>query len=274
MSEELDTIPTTDTPKVRKPPLAPAATGAKAYKSGSASGAPKVQRPTPTFDDEEDQGFFQRRLPLIVVGAVILIGTGWVVFRKPAGKGEAVRKAPQQQIVKLVLPPPPPPPPPKVQPPPKEEKRPQVEKPMDKPDDKPKPADKPPEGLGTSIKGSGAGMAGLGSGRGLNGVIGGTGKGRGGKAAASYASQVQSKITDALRNNPKMRKASIKGVKFSVVLDATGRITGVKLIGSTGDPAMDAAIKGEILTGLQLREPPPGGKPMTITMMLHAQRPN
>ncbi len=269
MSEELDTIPTTDTA-----PAARAAEGARAHKSGPASRTPIVRRPIPTFDDEESDGFFQRRRGLLIVGAIILIGTAWVAFRKPAGKSGPVHKALQPQMVKLILPPPPPPPPPKVQPPPKEEKRSQVEKPMDKPDDQPKPADKPPEGLGTSIKGPGSGMAGLGSGRGLNGVIGGTGKGRGGKAAASYAGQVQSKITEALRNNPRMRKASIKGVKFSVVLDASGRITGVKLIGSTGDSAMDEAIRSEILTGLQLREPPPGGKPMTITMMLRAQRAN
>ena len=274
MSEELDTIPTTDTAEVRTPQTARAAEAAKAHKSGPASGTRVARRPIPTFDDEAGGGFFQRRRGLLIVGAIVLIGVAWVAFRKPSGKSEAVRKAPAPQMVKLMLPPPPPPPPPKVQPPPKEEKRSQVEKPMDKPDDQPKPADKPPEGLGTSIKGPGSGMAGLGSGRGLNGVIGGTGKGRGGKAAAAYAGQVQSKITDALRNNPTMRKASIKGVKFSVVLDATGRITGVKLIGSTGDSAMDEAIRSEILTGLQLREPPPGGKPMTITMMLHAQRPN
>ena len=71
-----------------------------------------------------------------------------------------------------------------------------------------------------------------------------------------------------------MRKASVKGIKFSVVIDASGRVTGVKLLGSSGDAALDEAIRSEILTGIQLREPPPGGKPMTITMTLRAQRPN
>lgn len=267
MSEELDTIPTAD--------AAQSEMAAKTVGSHRTTSAPIVRRPVRTFDDEEEnEGFFKRRRGLLIFAGVVLAAFGWVASQMPSGKSEPVRKAPEPQKITLVRPPPPPPPPPKVQPPPpKDEKRAPVEKPAEKAEDKPKPADKPPEGLGTSIKGSGAGMAGLGSGRGM-GVIGGTGKGRGGKAAAYYAGQVQSKITEALRGNPRVRKASIKGVKFSVVLDASGRITGVKLIGSTGDAAMDEAIRSEILTGIQLREPPPGGKPMTITMMLRAQRPN
>ena len=272
MSEELDTIPTVAAAASTGERPLQAAKATIARKPASVSRTPAALRPTPTFDDDEE-GFFQRRKGVLIVAAVVLIGAGWLAFRPAAEKSEPAHKAPEPQKVRLMLPPPPPPPPPKVQPPPKEEKRAQVEKPVDKPDDKPKPAEKPPEGLGTSIKGSGAGMAGLGSGRGM-GMIGGTGTGRGGKAAASYAGQVQSKVTDAFRNNPKMRKASVKGIKFSVVIDASGRVTGVKLLGSSGDAVLDEAIRSEILTGIQLREPPPGGKPMTITLALRAQRPN
>lgn len=139
---------------------------------------------------------------------------------------------------------------------------------------KPKPVDKPPEGLGTNIKGPGQGLAGLGSGSG-NGMIGGTGTGPGGggSAAAWYAGQVQTKVAEALRNHRKTRNASLQGIRFSVSLDGAGRVTATKLLVSTGDPALDGAIQNEVLTGIRLQEPPPGGKPMTVTMVFNARRP-
>lgn len=139
---------------------------------------------------------------------------------------------------------------------------------------KPKPVDKPPEGLGTNIKGPGAGMSGLGSGSG-NGMIGGTGNGPGGggSAAAWYAGQVQTRVADAIRNHRKTRNATLRGIKFTVSVDATGRVTSCKLQSSTGDTTLDAAIQNEALNGLRLQEPPPGGKPMTVTMVLNATRP-
>lgn len=233
------------------------------------------------LDGEEDkESFVKRNAPGLIVGTIVLLGVGWVLFGKSSGPSAPERKAPEPQMVRLVLPPPPPPPP-KLQPAPPKETKPNDQAPMEKPaekpaEEKPKPVDKPPEGLGTSIKGPGSGMAGLGSGRG-NGVIGGTGTGpggNGGNQGAWYAGQVQSKVADAMRNHPKTRKASISSLKFSVTVDGSGRITGARLMDSTGDPQVDRAIQNEILTGLQLREPPPGGKPMTITMRLSAQRPN
>jgi len=32
-------------------------------------------------------------------------------------------------------------------------------------------------------------------------------------------------------------------------------------------------IKNEALSGIRLQDPPPGGKPMTVTMVLNARRP-
>ena len=57
-------------------------------------------------------------------------------------------------------------------------------------------------------------------------------------------------------------------------LDASGRITRATLTGSSGNPDIDAAIRTEILTGLQLQAPPPDGMPMPIVMRLKATRPN
>jgi outer membrane biosynthesis protein TonB len=228
------------------------------------------------LETEEDEGFFQRNMVALIVGAFALIGTGWLVFGKPLEKNAPARKPAEPQMVRLVLPPPPPPPPPKIQPPPpKDEKQTEQaapDKAPEKPADKPKPVDKPPEGLGTSIRGPGTGMAGLGSYG--NGMIGGTGKGPGGGSAASYyANQVQTKVAEALRSNPKTRSASINSLKFSVSVDGTGRITSINLAGSTGDPSLDAAIKNEVLIGLKLDEPPPKEMRMPVNLRLTARRP-
>lgn len=286
MSEQLDTI---ETDKAAKPgltkdrPLQATKTAehAEVSKASHVPKSPNIPRPTRNVavEEEDDESFFQRHRIALIAGAIVLMGGGWVAFHKPSGKSEPVRRAPEQQIARIQLPPPPPPPPPKVQPPPpKDEKQPEqapLAAPEKKPEAaKPKPVDKPPEGLGTNIKGPGQGMAGLGGSG--NGMLGGTGTGPGGGGSLSawYAGQVQAKIAEAFRNNNKTRNASIKGLKFSVSVDATGRITGIRLVASTGDGALDDTIKNEVLTGIQLQEPPPGGKPMTITMILNARRPN
>jgi hypothetical protein len=145
-----------------------------------------------------------------------------------------------------------------------------VNEPEQKPQEKPK--DEPPA-LGTNIKGDGPSDGfGLGS-SGNGGFLGGGGK-KGGSRWGWYAGQVQAKIGDALRGNRKTRSASISGVQIRIWPDATGRITRAQLSGSTGDPSVDEAIKSEVLTGLQLQEPPPAGMPSPIVLRLSARRPN
>jgi outer membrane biosynthesis protein TonB len=87
-----------------------------------------------------------------------------------------------------------------------------------------------------------------------------------------YAGQVQSKISEALRSNSRTRGASLR-VDVRVWVDAGGR-TRAELNGSTGDAALDAVLKNEILNGLKLSEPPPAGVKMPITLRLIARRPN
>ena len=89
-----------------------------------------------------------------------------------------------------------------------------------------------------------------------------------------YAAQVQSSITDALRRNPRTRKANVR-IDVRIWADpATGRVTRAALASSTGDTALDAAIRDQVLTGLQLQQPPPEGMPMPIVMRVTARRPN
>ena len=55
--------------------------------------------------------------------------------------------------------------------------------------------------------------------------------------------------------------------------DGTGRITRTSLKGSTGDSDLDSTIKNDLLTGLQLTDPPPADMPMPIVMVLSARKP-
>ena len=141
--------------------------------------------------------------------------------------------------------------------------------PEEKPQEAPKPVDAPPT-LGTNLKGEGPGMSGLGA-SGNGGGFGGGG-GRGGSKWGWYAGQVQRSVADALRRNSKTKTASMK-IQVRIWPDKTGRITRAQLDGTTGDSKLDAAIQNEVLTGLQLQEPPPQGMPAPIVLRLTARRP-
>jgi outer membrane biosynthesis protein TonB len=135
------------------------------------------------------------------------------------------------------------------------------------------PKEKPdaPAPLGTSITGPGGGPD-LGLGSGLGGGGGYGSGGGGGSKYGWYASQVQSRIADALRSNPRTRTARMN-VIIRIWPDSTGRITKARIAGTTGDGSLDATIQNDILTGMQLSDPPPADMPLPIVMRVSAQRP-
>jgi periplasmic protein TonB len=245
------------------------------------SGTPSRPSKQPTasrtaYDDntEEDDTFIGRHRIKLTIGAILVIGAG-IGYLMTQEKTNRPYKPPER-VVSIMLPPPPsPPPPPRIQPPPEQkmiEQAPLEEKP---PEPAPKPAEQPPE-LGTNIKGDGPGsIAGLGA-RGDGARIGGngTGSGRGGGRWDGYARQVQSRISETLRTHSKTRSASIRSMQVRIWCDATGRITRVKLMSSTGDAALDAALQNEVFSGLQLREAPPQGMPSPIVLRIASRRPN
>jgi len=218
------------------------------------------------FDDEPQQSpqnFFKRfRIGIIVVALVI---TGIVVVAKLASSGGSSR----HETLTLVSIAPPPPPPPVLTPPPAPPQEQQkIEEPMIK-EEAPKeapPKDEPP--LGTGIKGPGGDNFGLGGGAG-NGRIGGGGDG---SKWGWYASLVQSRIQQALQQHRKTRTASIN-VNVRVWPDQSGRISRAQLASSTGDPSLDSALRDEVLSRLQLPEPP-AGMPAPITLRITARRPH
>jgi periplasmic protein TonB len=236
---------------------------------------PPVARTAYDDNEEVDDSFIGRHRAKLAIAAVLAIGAG-VGYLMTMEKSTRPYKAPERMISIQVPPPPappPPPPPPKIQPPPEQkmiEQAPVEEKPPE-----PKPVDEPPPTLGTNIKGDGPGsIPGLGT-RGDNSRIGGngTGSGRGGGKWDGFARQVQSRIADAVRNNPKTRAVSIRSLQIRIWVDATGRITRAKLMGSTGDSALDSALQNEVLNGLQLKEPPPPGMPSPIVLRISSRRP-
>lgn len=217
------------------------------------------------FDDESDespQSFLRRYRVAIAVTAVVL--TGIIVIAKFAS-GSATSKRESITLVSLA---PPPPPPPIVRPPPPPQ---QEEQKMDQPmikEEEPQEAPKN-EPLSTGIKGDGANNFGL-SDKPGSGLFGGNG-GKGTKWSG-YARQVQSRVQQALQRNNKTRSATMN-VNVRVWPGATGRITRAQLADSTGDPKLDAAIRDEVLNGLQLDQAPPPDMPTPITLRLAARRP-
>ena len=241
--------------------------------------APLARKRTSNADlvhEGENDSFVSRHRMTLIVTGILVLGIGGYFMPKPKGSGPA-RKVEKMVVVQLPPPPPPklpPPPPPKVPPPPEkmEKQAPVEEKPKEA---APKKADNPPQTLATGIKGDGPGSGLSSSGNGLGGgnFIGGPKSGGGGGKWDQYAGQVQSKIGEALRRNPKTKSASIAKLEVRIWPDGTGRVTRAQLVGSTNDSAMDSAIQNQVLTGLQLAEPPPAGMKLPIILRLSASRP-
>lgn len=217
----------------------------------------------------------KHRLVIGIMLAVVLLG-GVVSLLMSGGKNtrHATKKA---EVISITLPPPPvvtPPPkiePPKTEPPPDKEEM--VEQ---APVDKVEPPEAPPEApsdeaLGTNVSGNNGPDMGLTRGGGNGGNGNKIGGGRHGGKWDSYAVAVQSTISDALRRNQGTRSASFS-MTVRVWADSSGRITRAQLVGSSGNPTVDQALKDQVLTGLQLTEPPPAGMPMPINMRIAARK--
>lgn len=225
--------------------------------------------------------FIQQHRAATVAGAgafaIVMIVAGFFIFSNDA--------PPPQKVTELtivaILPPPPPPPPP-----PPEQKLPEPEmieqKPMVDPQikeeskvEEPKEAppdsnDAPPPGpLGLDQAADGPGdnfnLAGRPGGRGLlNG-------GGGGSRWGYYSAIVQQQIEAALRANPKTRN-SVGQVQVRLWADGVGRVTRVQIVSFTGDAEVDSVIRGEVLPGLTLREPPPADMPMPMVARITMRR--
>ncbi len=228
------------------------------------------------YEDEDEQpGFFARHKAIsALAGAAVLGGIVFGASRLSGGKSTGpkrpVAEAPMPMIKIDPTPPPPPPPPPPPQDIPQDQKV-VEEVPMDTPQEKPDDTPPPPAAPATSLVGNGP-PTGLSAGAG----------GRGNAARVNtadmqkrkrdwYAGQMARRIDEAVRRSSKLSKSAMN-VEVRVWPDATGRITKAALSSSTGDQGIDSALT-EVLTGVQMPEPPPAGMPAYVKLKLVAKRP-
>ncbi len=242
---------------------------------------PPVDRPVPPraidYGDEDEERGFLRRFAAPLTIAAVMLGVGAWGMSGPSSPDTRppVRKAAVPINVQLPPPPlpplPPPPPPPKVEQVKEEVMEEQAPVQDDTPPE-PEPDNSPPP-MGTNITGDGPadgfglGKAGAGGGNGTGRRLGGSGSKFG-----YYAAQVQNSISAAMRRNGTTKSATLS-IVARIWADDTGRVTRATLNGSTGDPAVDAALRNEVLTGLQLQGPPPTGMKMPINLRLTARAP-
>ncbi len=232
-------------------------------------------------DAEDDRRARLRRIALLVVGLPVLAGAGYLGWTLVTS-GEST---PQRQVINTVTtitlppPPPPPPPPPKTDPPPEPVVKPRVEEtpqPLQKVEPKPeppKPAPQqppaPPAGLGLPTGPGGPNAFGLGQG-GDGTIVGGTGPGGGGGGSrfGGYAGSVQTALQRALQQDERTRRGNWR-VTVRIYLGPGGQVTQAQLVGTSGDPARDAAIQ-RVLSGLSVQPPPPG-MPLPIVARIESR---
>ena len=225
-----------------------------------------------SFSDSGASRGFLRRHGAVIGGAVVVLTIVFVLGKTFTSHSGGPPPKPQEMVMIRPLPPPPPPPP--QQPPPEQKQQMMEQTPVN--EDDIKPVDQPPDAspaLGTNIQGNGA-PDGFGlSGRGGGFMGGGGGGGAGGSRFGWYAAKVTRAVSDALRQNSRTANAGFS-IRVRIWSDLTGRVTRVRLADSTGNSAVDAAIRDQVLTGFQLPEAPPDGMPMPIMMRLTARRPD
>ncbi len=231
---------------------------------------PKAAPPHSSWDDEDEEktAFQKYRLP-VIAGILLATGIGFVAKSLSGKQGGPPPKQEVMTVTTIAQPTPPPPmatPPP---PPPMEEKKQEmiVEEKIDEPTPDPTPQ------VETALKGGGnSGMV-LKSGNGNGIFTNRTTVNADAMRRSAYGGKVKSRIQQALEGNSRTRKVGMT-IEIRVWPDETGRITRAKLNTSTGDSSLDALIRDEILTGLQISEPPPEGMPTPIIMRITARRPN
>ena len=225
-------------------------------------------------DEYDERSFVQQHKVGIMVVAILAIGGISAVVKAKSGQGDGHKQA-QTMVVSVNLPPPPPPPPPPPTPP-----EPKMEEPKETMiAQEPVAADEQPpeepaagESATTGIVGNGP-PDGFGLKAGSGNCFGAGRTGHSGSRWGWYASKVQTSVADALRSNPKTRVAAMN-IEAKIWADRGGRVIRAQLASSTGSAGLDESIRGDVLVGLQLREPPPQDMPMPMHLRLMGRKTN
>jgi protein TonB len=208
---------------------------------------------------------FRRRLPLLMGGIFLLVVVvGVVILIKRFLDSPDQPNTRRVQQISLIKPPEPPPPPPK----PPEEKPPEIKEEVKMDEPPPPKADAPPPGanLGLDAEGKGSGdsfgLVGNKGGREL--IIGGNGSRFGG-----YLGGLQKSIRDELGRNEKLRKGEYKA-DVAIWLSLNGSVERFELLGSSGEPDVDAAIKN-VLGGIRQFDEPPSDMPQPVRLRISSR---
>ena len=211
------------------------------------------------------QKSFRRRLPLLIGGIFFLILViGVVILVKNFLDNPDKPNTRRVQQISLIKPPEPPPPPPQ----PPEEKPPEVKEEIKMDEPPPPQAEAPPPGanLGLDADGKGNGdsfgLVGNKGGRGL--TIGGNGSRFGG-----YLGGVQKSIRDELGRNEKLRKGEYKAV-VAIWIGHDGSVERFELLGSSGEPDVDAAMK-KVLSSIKQLDEPPSDMPQPVKLRISSR---
>lgn len=216
-------------------------------------------------DDDMQEGSFLKRNWLALLVGVAVLGGGTSAAIALSSKGPATSKK-SDSVAMVMLPPPPPvvlPPPPP--PPPMEEEMTEVEE--EKEEEAPAEDTGPSTGVVSNGPADAFGMKAKGGQQRRIAL--------GPKSAVAtwtpYARSAASRIADAMRRHQRLKNSTMS-IVAKVWIDSTGRITRATTQ-STGDAALDAALRDEILNGMQLSGPPPEGMKMPVNLKLSARRP-
>lgn len=210
----------------------------------------------------EEGSFLKRNWLAMLVGAAVLIGGTKAAIALSSKGGVNTKKSDPVSMVMLTPPPPvvlPPPPPPQM-----EEEMQEVE------EEKQEEAPAEDTGPSTAVVSNGPADAfGLKAKGGQKRVL------LGPKSTAStwtpYARGAAGRIAEAMRRHDRLKHSNMV-ITARIWIDSTGRVTRATTT-STGDAALDAALRNEILSGMQLSGPPPEGMKMPVNLKLSARRP-
>ncbi len=214
-------------------------------------------------DDLAEGSFLKRNWLALTVGAIVLAGGTSAAIALSSKSGGGPRRADTMIMIAPPLPPPivlPPPPPP----PPQDdmlEVEDEVKEEAPAEDNAPSTGivgNGPADGFGLKAKGGGARRLLLGPRSTVS-------------TWAPYARSAASRIADAMRRHGKLKHSNMS-VTAKVWIDSTGRVERAT-IQSSGDGALDATLRDEVLTGMQLGGPPPPGMKMPLNLKLNASRP-
>ena len=227
----------------------------------------------PILDAEQPSqtGIWLKRLALIVLGLLVLVGIGYGIKKLMSGSaGEHKKKITTISLKDLL--PPPPPPPPKEQP---------KEQPKDQPKEikevqQPKPEQAPPTEVLKMDGPAGDGPSAFASGNPTgdykgedlgNKTIGG---GPNKHQFDWYTGLIKERIEDALTKDKTLASGAYK-VVVKVWVASNGGIQRYELVSSTGDNSIDGLIKKALDDMPALSEAPPSDMPQPVKLRVTAR---